>query len=61
MYVVFYEDAAGEWRWQLRAANHRTVADSAEGYSDTRGVHRAWEAVRDGLLEAGPELREVTR
>src|SRR5215216_1722249 len=27
-----YQDASGEWRWQLRAANHRIIADSGEGY-----------------------------
>jgi uncharacterized protein YegP (UPF0339 family) len=27
-----YRDAAGEWRWQLRAANQRIIADSGEGY-----------------------------
>ncbi|MDX6696603.1 MAG: uncharacterized protein QOF02_4206 [Blastocatellia bacterium] len=27
-----YEDAAHEWRWQLRAANNRIIADSGEGY-----------------------------
>lgn len=27
-----YRDAAGEWRWQLRAANNRIIADSGEGY-----------------------------
>ena len=27
-----YQDDAGEWRWQLRAANQRIIADSGEGY-----------------------------
>ena len=27
-----YQDAAGEWRWRLRAANNRIIADSGEGY-----------------------------
>lgn len=27
-----YEDAGGEWRWQLRAGNNRIVADSGQGY-----------------------------
>jgi uncharacterized protein YegP (UPF0339 family) len=30
-YLV-YQDASGEWRWQLRAGNHRVIADSGEGY-----------------------------
>lgn len=27
-----YEDAVERWRWQLRAANNRIIADSGEGY-----------------------------
>lgn len=27
-----YKDSSGEWRWQLRAANNRIIADSGEGY-----------------------------
>ncbi len=30
-YVLFKDDA-GEWRWHLRAANGRIIADSGEGY-----------------------------
>lgn len=29
-----YQDAAGEWRWRLRAGNQRIIADSGEGYRD---------------------------
>lgn len=29
-----YQDKKGEWRWRLRAANHRIVADSGEGYKN---------------------------
>lgn len=25
-------DAIGQWRWRLRAANHRIVAESGEAY-----------------------------
>lgn len=27
-----YTDSSGYWRWRLRAANNRTIADSGEGY-----------------------------
>jgi uncharacterized protein YegP (UPF0339 family) len=27
-----FKDRAGEWRWRLRAANGRIIADSGEGY-----------------------------
>lgn len=28
-----YKDAKGEWRWRLKANNHRILCDSAEGFS----------------------------
>ena len=29
-----YRDAKGEYRWRLRAANGKVIADSGEGYVD---------------------------
>lgn len=29
-----YRDAAGEWRWRVRAFNGNVVADSSEGYAN---------------------------
>ncbi len=37
-----YSDRAGEYRWTLRSANGKTVADSAEGYTSRQGA-------RDGV------------
>jgi uncharacterized protein YegP (UPF0339 family) len=34
MTYVYYQDAKGEWRWRLVAANGRIIADSGEGYKD---------------------------
>ena len=36
-----YQDAAGEWRWRLVAANNRIVADSGEGYASKANALRA--------------------
>lgn len=36
-----YQDAAGEWRWRLMAANAKIIADSGEGYSRRRDCIRA--------------------
>jgi uncharacterized protein YegP (UPF0339 family) len=36
MYFEIELDARSEWRWRLRAANHRIVADSGEGYKNQR-------------------------
>jgi uncharacterized protein DUF1508 len=30
--VTLYRDKVGEWRWQLRHANGKVLADSGEGY-----------------------------
>ncbi len=34
MIYYIYKDVAGYWRWRLRAANNRIVADSGEGYAN---------------------------
>src|SRR6266550_3573904 len=30
----YYKDSKGEWRWRLKAANGRIIADSGEGYKN---------------------------
>jgi uncharacterized protein len=45
-YLV-YKDAASEWRWQLRAANHRIIADSGEGYHNKQDCLDAIALVKD--------------
>lgn len=37
----FFEDRAEEWRWRLKARNHRIVAHGGEGYASKSGVQRA--------------------
>ncbi len=44
---MIYQDAAGEWRWQLRAANQRIIADSAEGYHNKQDCLHAISLVKD--------------
>jgi uncharacterized protein YegP (UPF0339 family) len=40
MYYSVYQDVSGQWRWNLKAANHRIVADSAESYfNKTDALH----------------------
>lgn len=41
-----YKDKAGEWRWSLKAANGRVVADSGEGYQERGGCIHSIEIVR---------------
>lgn len=32
MYFQVYRDLSLQWRWRLRAANNRIIADSGEAY-----------------------------
>ena len=34
MYFKLYKDHSLQWRWTLYSANHRKIADSAEGYNN---------------------------
>ncbi|HYH08171.1 MAG TPA: YegP family protein [Thermoanaerobaculia bacterium] len=34
MTYYYGEDARGEWRWHLKAANNRIIAVSGEGYKN---------------------------
>jgi uncharacterized protein len=40
-YFYVYRDAAGEWRWRLRASNEKIIADSGEGYYSQGGCEEA--------------------
>src|SRR5919205_816059 len=41
-----YKDAAGEWRWNLRASNNQIIADSGEGYHNRQDCLHAIELVK---------------
>lgn len=59
MKFVIYKDARGEWRWRLKSANNRTVADSAEGYKTRYGAEHACASVRSGVQPTTPvEVRK---
>ncbi|NUN68839.1 MAG: DUF1508 domain-containing protein [Bacteroidetes bacterium] len=32
MYFQLFQDVQLNWRWRLRSANHRIIADSGESY-----------------------------
>ncbi|HEY0955833.1 MAG TPA: DUF1508 domain-containing protein [Roseateles sp.] len=46
-----YPDAAGEWRWRLKASNGRIVA-SGEGYKTPAGAERGTQALRRAAKQA---------
>jgi uncharacterized protein len=52
MYFELYQDAAKEWRWRLRAANHRIIADSGEGYQNRADCLHAIDLIKNGAAEA---------
>lgn len=44
--IEFYRDRRREWRWRIRATNHRIVAVASEGYRDRK------EAVEGAVIAA---------
>ena len=53
-----YEDAAGEWRWRLIAANHQIIAASGEGYDSESNVDRAIATVIASVAECEVTMRD---
>lgn len=43
--LEFYEDAKGEWRWRVTAANGQIVHASSEGFSAKEGARNNLEAL----------------
>lgn len=50
-----------EWRWRLRTANGRIMADGGEGYATKRGVRRAIHTICRVIIGRGsvPPIVEV--
>lgn len=46
MIYYYWKDAAGEWRWHLKAANNRIIATSGEGYRNEEDCIKAINLVR---------------
>ena len=46
MTYYYYQDANGEWRWRLKAANGRILADSGEGYKNLSDCLEAIDRVK---------------
>lgn len=54
-----YKDAAGEWRWRFVAKNHKTTADSGEGYRRRYEAVKSVERHKKAVAEA--QIVEVLR
>jgi uncharacterized protein len=52
--VRYWQDAAGEWRYQLRAGNGEIIAHG-EGHATKRDAQRAFERVAALAPDATPE------
>ena len=46
MKLVKYLDAQRQWRWQIKAANGKILADSGEGYHHESDCDRAIALIR---------------
>jgi len=44
-----YKDNIGQWRWRLKAANHKIVADSAESYWNRADAEAAIQLVKSAF------------
>lgn len=46
MTYYYGKDARGEWRWHLKAANNRIIANSGEGYQNEKDCLDAIQLVK---------------
>ncbi len=51
MKIELYVDAAGEWRWRLKARNGRILGDSAEGYKRKAACRKVAGRIAGGKIE----------
>ena len=54
-----YPGFSGQWRWRLRAANGRIVADSGESYTRLRDAERAVMGALRATAQAAKRLVEA--
>ncbi|MBO6782397.1 MAG: DUF1508 domain-containing protein [Alphaproteobacteria bacterium] len=51
-----YKDKAGEWRWRLRAANNKIIADCGEGYQNKQDCLAGIELVKGSIAAEVVEI-----
>lgn len=56
MYFTIYKDAAGQWRWNLKAANHEIIA-YGESYITKQSCLHAIELIKS--TNANTQVVEV--
>jgi|GEM_PF-664606 len=52
-----YEDKASQWRWHLKANNHKIIADSGQGYGSKVDCLHAIALVKSS---SDAEITEIT-
>jgi len=52
MAFVMYRDAQNMWRWYLRAANNRKIADSGEGYHNKQDCRAMIDLIKTSVASA---------
>ena len=58
MTYYYYCDRKGEWRWRLKSANGKTIADSAEGHKTEQECLADIECVKNSASAPVVELKE---
>lgn len=57
MYFEIYKDAAGQWRWRLKAANHETIAQG-ESYTSKQNCLHAVNLVKS--TDSATPVKDLT-
>lgn len=60
MKYIIYKDKLNEWRWYLKAANGKKIAESGEGYKNKSDCLNAIELVKNSN-DAGVEGHELEK
>lgn len=60
MKYEIYMDRRARWRWRLKAANGRILADSGQGYTRRDNMLESLYLVRNSYLES-PKICQVGR
>lgn len=50
--VTFYKDNNKKWRWNLKSANGKIIAESGEGYDRFEGAMHGFGLVQDFAMHA---------
>ncbi len=59
MRFIVYKDRSGQFRWRLKAANGKIVADSGEGYRNRADCLAAIDLIKRGASSA--RVEDTTR